>query len=120
MTPERLDYFRKLLMDRMDSLLQEAGGDIQALTDHAVNQPDSIDLATYETERDFLLRIADRERRLVLKIREAIGRIEDGSYGECTVCGEYISERRLEVRPVTTHCIDCKTEAEQRERAGSY
>ena len=57
-----------------------------------------------------------RERRLVLKIREAIGRIEEGSYGECTVCGEDISGRRLEVRPVTTHCIDCKTEAEQLER----
>ena len=58
----------------------------------------------------------DRERRLIYKIREALKRIDEGEYGECVVCGEEISQGRLLARPVTTHCIDCKTEAEQQER----
>jgi len=65
------------------------------------------------------LRIRDRERKLIIKIQEALDRIEDGSFGVCETCGEEISQKRLEARPVTTQCIDCKSEAEQREKAGS-
>ena len=42
--------------------------------------------------------------------------MDDGEYGVCSSCGEEITEKRLIARPVATHCIDCKTEAEQLER----
>jgi DnaK suppressor protein len=80
------------------------------------NLPDSIDLASHESDRDFSLRMRDRERKLMYKIRQALAKIDEGDYGECEVCGEDISEGRLMARPVTSHCIDCKTEAEQQER----
>ena len=57
--------------------------------------------------------------RLVGKIRQALKRMDEGEYGVCVTCGEDISERRLMARPVATHCIDCKTQAEQMERRGS-
>ena len=57
--------------------------------------------------------INDVERRL---IREALDRIENGTYGTCEVCGEQISEERLKARPVTTQCIECKTDMEDQER----
>jgi DnaK suppressor protein len=65
------------------------------------------------------VRIRDRERKLISKIKEALERIEGGTFGICEVCGEEISEERLKARPVTTLCIDCKTEEEEKEKIGS-
>jgi len=116
MTPDRLEFFRKLLLERMDRLQNEADKTMGDLTQEKENLPDSMDLAAEESERDFNIRIKDRERRLIVKVREAITRIDDGSFGVCVACGEDISEKRLIARPVTTHCIDCKTAAEMMEK----
>ena len=60
------------------------------------------------------LRFRTRESSLIKKVRLALERIETGTYDECEICGEPISLKRLEARPVTTKCISCK-EAEDRE-----
>lgn len=114
MTPEKLEKFRGILNERLQDLLRESG--VGELVRDKENLPDAIDLATEESNRDFRLRMKDRERKLIIKIRQALVRIDEGEYGECVVCGEFIGDRRLEIRPVTTHCIDCKTEAETQER----
>ena|GEM_PF-683575 len=114
--PARLEFFTKLLTERLEKLIVEAESGVGELVSEKENLPDSIDLATHESNRDFTLRMRDRERKLIYKIRKALVMIEEGNYGECEVCGEDISEGRLMARPVTTHCIDCKTEAEQQER----
>ncbi len=116
MDKKKQEFFRKLLMDRLQALLEDAGATIGDLTDDKERLADDIDLASMESNRDFQLRIRDRERTLIHKIRQALQRIDEGEYGICVVCGEEISERRLLARPVATHCIDCKTEAEQLER----
>ena len=97
-----------------------AGTNIGSLTDERETPADTIDMATLESNRDFTLRLADRERRLVHKIRQALKRLNDGEYGICVACGEDISERRLMARPMATHCIDCKTEAEMLERRNQH
>jgi DnaK suppressor protein len=71
-----------------------------------------------ESDRNFELRIRDRERRLIGKIREALDRIEAGDFGECEDCGDQIGDARLKARPVTTLCIECKTEQERQEKIG--
>lgn len=116
MKPERLEFFRNLLNERLEALIRDAETGVGDLVSEKENLPDSIDLATHESNRDFTLRMRDRERKLIYKIREAIARIDEDEYGECVVCGEDITEGRMLARPVTTHCIDCKTEAEQQER----
>ncbi|MCB9760218.1 MAG: RNA polymerase-binding protein DksA [Alphaproteobacteria bacterium] len=116
MTPEKEDYFRKLLRGRLQALLTEAGAEIHKLTDDKENLADVIDVATEESNREFTLRLRDRERVLIHKIQAALQRLEDGEYGYCINCGDDIPEKRLMARPVATHCIDCKTEAEQLER----
>jgi DnaK suppressor protein len=70
-----------------------------------------------ESDRNFLLRIRDRERKLISKIQDALARIDDGTYGICEVCGEDISSERLKARPVTTLCINCKKRQEAQEKA---
>ena len=80
------------------------------------NFPDPTDRAALEADRNFELRIRDRERKLIVKMQEAIKRIDDGIFGICEVCGGPISEKRLMARPVTTLCIDCKTKQEKMEK----
>ena len=80
------------------------------------NFPDPTDRASLESNRNFTLRIRDRERKLIVKIREALGRIDDGTYGLCEECGEKIGIERLKARPVTTLCFDCKSNQEAQER----
>lgn len=116
MDKERLEYFRRLLNERLDALLSDAAKTVNELTDDEENFPDPTDRATVESDRNFLLRIRDRERKLIMKIREALKRIDEGTYGICEECGEEISEQRLMARPVTTLCIDCKTTQEEDEK----
>ena len=77
---------------------------------------DPTDRATMESDRNFLLRLRDRERKLLSKIEEAFARIDEGTYGRCEECGGEIGIERLKARPVTTFCIACKSAQEERER----
>jgi DnaK suppressor protein len=119
MEPEQIEFFKNLLQSRLDALLDEARSTVSDLAEGDENYADPTDRAAAESDRSFLLRIRDRERKLILKIREALLRVEDGTYGLCETCGEEIGGKRLEARPVTTQCIDCKTDAEKKERTGS-
>jgi DnaK suppressor protein len=116
MEKERLEYFGELLNERLKTLLEEAEKTVTGMTNDRDSFPDPTDRANLETDRNFLLRIRDRERKLIGKIKEALGRIDDGTFGICEECGEDISEERLKARPVTTLCIDCKTKAEVEEK----
>jgi len=115
MNNERLAYFRELLNERLKVLLNEAEKTVTGMTNDKDTFPDPTDRANLETDRNFELRIRDRERKLILKIKEALARIEQGTFGTCEECGEEISEERLKARPVTTLCIECKTKAEAEE-----
>ena len=116
MDREKLEYFRGLLLEEMHSLLDDAGKTVSEMTADTTNFPDPNDRATQESDRNFELRIRDRERKLINKIKDALERIDDGTFGTCEVCGEDISEGRLKARAVTTLCIDCKMEQEKKER----
>ena len=79
--------------------------------------PDMNDQATAEADQNFALRIKDRERKLIKKIDEALDRLAMRTYGICEGCGEEIPLKRLKARPVTTFCIECKTQQEQEEHS---
>jgi DnaK suppressor protein len=117
MDRENLEFFRNFLIKRLEELFEEAEKTVTGMTDNRENFPDPADRATLESDRNFMLRIRDRERKLILKIREALQRIEDGSFGICESCGDDIDVERLKARPVTTLCIECKRKQESQERA---
>ena len=117
MDKETQAYFKENLLKRLDELYDEAEKTVAGMTDTEETFPDPTDRATLESDRNFMLRIRDRERRLILKIREALQRIEDGSFGLCEMCGDEIGADRLKARPVTTLCIECKRKEEAVERA---
>jgi DnaK suppressor protein len=116
MKPEKLEMFKGLLTQRIDNLLGEAYKTVTDMTDEKENFPDPNDRASLESDRNFELRIRDRERKLIRKLQEAIQRIDNGTFGVCERCGGPISEKRLIARPVTTLCIECKTKEEKLEK----
>jgi DnaK suppressor protein len=116
MEKERLDFFRELLNERLKTILEEAEKTVKGMTNDRDSFPDPTDRANLESDRNFLLRMRDRERKLIGKIKEALARIDDGTFGICEECGEDISEERLKARPMATLCIDCKTKAEEEEK----
>jgi DnaK suppressor protein len=113
---DRLEVFRKLLLDRMAALNAGFGSRLGELVDQRDLLADTTDIASEETDRDMSLRMHDHERRLVDEIRLALKRLEGGTYGECDACGDEIGEKRLLARPMATHCIDCMTELEVMQR----
>jgi DnaK suppressor protein len=117
MDKKDLAVFKQLLTDQLESLLGEALKTVNGMTGQKENFPDPTDRASLESDRNFMLRIRDRERKLIGKIREALERIDAGTFGTCDRCGEEISMKRLKARPVTTLCIECKTREEAREKA---
>lgn len=115
MKQKDIQFFRRLLQQRMHDLQSDAarqtgvaGGD-----EHFA---DPGDRASVESERHSILRIRERESKLMVKIEEALRRLDDGAYGICDDCGEHIGIPRLKARPVTTMCIDCKSAQENEER----
>jgi DnaK suppressor protein len=117
MNQEKLFYFKGLLEGQLHTLVEEAEkACVDMRQENKGDFPDPTDRASLESDRNFLLRIKDRERKLIQKVEEALQRIEDGTFGICELCGKTISEKRLIARPVTTLCIQCKTEGEVRER----
>ncbi len=118
MKQEKLQYFQELLIKRLEDLLKESEKTVSGMTtSKAGNFPDPTDRASLETDRSYLLRLKDRERKLANKVQEAIKRIETGTFGFCESCDGDISIKRLEARPVTTYCIDCKKNEEALEKA---
>lgn len=118
LTPNELMAFRDLLEHQLAELEGRAGGTVSDLLLQSIGAADLLDLTAMEADRSFTLRIRDRESKLIRKIRQALRRIEDGTYGECDGCGEDISPARLQARPVTTYCIRCKTKMESLEKLG--
>jgi DnaK suppressor protein len=116
MAKKKLEEFRHILNDWKDNLVKDAVAALKLKTEVQEIHADLTDQATAEQDRDFLLRIEDRERKLILKIKQALDRIDEGNFGICELCGEPIGEERLRARPVTTQCIECKTDMEDQER----
>ena len=117
MDSDQLQKFKEQLEQMKADIIADVEQTLSDMTSQNENIPDPNDRATVESDRSFELRLRSRERKLLDKIDEAIGRIENGEYGICDDCGEKIRVKRLEARPVAKFCINCKTKQEQMEKA---
>lgn len=108
-----IELFKQQLTDRLDELISQAGQTVSELIEQNSREIENIDKASMSIDQMLKLRIRTRESRLIKKIRAALERIEEGTYGICEFCGGKISLKRLQARPVTTKCIQCKEEEEK-------
>jgi len=116
MDRERLEEFRRLLLSQLRELLRGADRTRQDLSQGLEPGLDLGDQAYLEQDLGFRIRVRERERNLIWKIREALERIDRGTFGICQACGREIPEERLRARPVATLCLDCKLRQEEEER----
>lgn len=109
-------YFKKCLTQRLNVSLAKAHDTLADISDLRDRPSDELEEASLSSDMGFALRIRDREAKLIVKIRDALERLEEGTFGICEECGEEIPLKRLKARPVTTLCIECKKEQEAEER----
>ena len=109
-------HFIAVLLLWKEHLLDEMQKTFNHLRAKGETYADPVDRASQEEEFAFELRTRDRERKLINKISTSIEKIKQDDYGWCESCGDEIGVKRLEARPTATHCIDCKTLDEIKER----
>lgn len=114
MARTELEKFKHVLESQLRELQSDFGKKYQSINTTAL--PDINDQASAESERNFEIRIKDRERKLIGKVQEALKKVAEGTYGICESCGEAIGSKRLMARPVTNLCINCKAEMEADEK----
>jgi DnaK suppressor protein len=115
MNKERLKKFKRIFDAQRKALLFN---DKIVREDFNVNgddRLDELDQATTDVEQSMRMRLRNRELLYLKKVDEALKRIEEGTFGECSECGEDIEVRRLEARPTATHCVGCKEDQEKKE-----
>jgi DnaK suppressor protein len=110
------EYFRQKLLKWREELVRESEETLQSLQEGGIVEPDIADRASVETDRSLELRTRDRARKLIVKIDEALERVEKGTYGYCEETGEPITISRLEARPIATLSIEAQERHERMER----
>lgn len=118
--PEDIDFFRELLSQQLNELLTTAEKTVGLLIQSDNQRADPLDQASLDNDRNYTLRIRDRESHLIKKIKATLAKIEDGTFGICEECEEQIGLARLKARPVTAYCIQCKTKMEAFEKVSGF
>ena len=116
MNDKQLDFFRHKLQTLKDDLLSNAGETTEHLREDTSIVPDPADRATIEEEHALELRTRDRERKLLKKISQSLGRIEAGDYGFCDETGEPIGLGRLIARPTATLSLEAQQRRELKQK----
>src|SRR6202008_833051 len=115
MEKKRVEKFKKQLLARREELLRSIA---QTQEDGKVVQQqyglDEGDRANSSLDKELLFHQTSQARGLLGSIDAELGRIADGTFGECMVCGEEIGAKRLEALPWTRYCISCQESSEKR------
>lgn len=114
MTTDRFASVREQLLRMRSELLREVSESYATCRELGQDGVADIgDMSANAYSRDVLFNLGETQRRQVRDIDAALERIAQGEYGVCMHCGEAIAPRRLEVRPFSRYCIDCKTDIEK-------
>ncbi|AQZ35856.1 RNA polymerase-binding protein DksA [Pseudomonas sp. LPH1] len=115
MNDAQQQFFRELLLTQRAELQARIDEEFTEL-----RQPDTssdvADIGAAEEQRQWQLRLLEREKKLLDKIDQALERLARGEYGWCAETGEPIGLKRLLLRPTATLCIEAKERQEQREK----
>jgi DnaK suppressor protein len=118
MCPEHLAYFYQLLSAQKAEILRQSESTLNSVSsktkESSTSTGDELDNATNEQETAFTLRMAERDKNLLLKIDQALERIENGTFGYSVISGDEIGLNRMLARPLATMTIEEQEEHEKR------
>ncbi len=117
LSDEELAWFRSRLLSEQTRVRERLARHVKESVYDLESLPDEIDQASRESEQTAMLRLADKERKLLAQIERALGKFETGEYGICEGTGDPIGRKRLKARPWTRHSIHYK-ELLERQRKG--
>lgn len=114
MNKKDLEKYRRLLEEKKSALSAEIAKTRRAEEETTEESTQDIaDKAVSSYTREFLYSLTDGERNTLLQIDDALGRIEDGTYGFCLNCGTAMTEKRLNAVPWAPYCLDCQELSEK-------
>ena len=123
MNKDRYDELRRILQERRREILSEVHEKMRdarsegGAPSHTV--VDAAETSEADIQDDIEFALIQMKAETLSKIEEALGRLEDGTFGYCFECGEEIAEQRLRALPFAVRCKDCEEArevAEQRQR----
>jgi len=115
MSEQQQAFFRELLLTERRELQERITSEFDELRDHEPSS-DPADIGSTEEQRQWQLRLLEREKKLLDKIDWALERLARGEYGWCEETGDPIGLRRLLLRPTATLCIEAKERQEKKEK----
>lgn len=120
LTKKDLDGLKKALLEERSRVLARLDSHVTQATEDRDNLADEMDMATRHSDQAYLLRLADKEHKLLAEIDHALAKFEHGTFGVCEGTGEPIELRRLEIRPWTRYSLEYKEQLEREKgnRAG--
>ena len=74
----------------------------------AQQSPDALDQTQFATERDLMVSLLNRDTEMYRRVKAALSRLEDGTYGTCLTCEDSISVKRLQAVPWAELCLRCQ------------
>jgi RNA polymerase-binding transcription factor len=114
LTKKEMEKYRRLLEDKKASLSAEIAKTRSAEEETTEESTQDIaDKAVSSYTREFLYSLTDGERNTLLHIDDALGRIDEATYGLCLNCGQLMTEKRLNAVPWAPYCLDCQELSEK-------
>jgi len=113
LTAEDLEYFKQRLVEQRDEVKQRLARHLGESLGDSDRCADDLDRAGAISNQAYLMRLADKERKLLTQIENALRKFELGEYGYCEGTGEPINRKRLELRPWTRYSIEHKERLER-------
>lgn len=101
-----LDAEKAKLIHQLEELGADADGNLRKDLDLGEGFADA---AAITAERSEILGLVERMVRELESVEEALDQLDSGTYGTCRSCGKEIPPERLEFRPNSVYCVDCKT-----------
>ena len=120
LTQVDLTEIQKTLLSKRPSLIENSVSLIQNAEHNGSNHSDLIDKASVEEEFRMKLRAQALEQNLIRDIDNALQNIKNGTFGYCELCGNEIGKKRIQAYPTATHCIECKTTFETKNRSQTH
>jgi DnaK suppressor protein len=119
MRQAKIQFIRNALVQKMEELWSSANNTISKMKNADGKFADPFDQAAIESNKYVELACRDRERELILNIKETIMRIDRGLFGVCDHCGRVIHEKRLLLEPMSRLCMECQEKREMNHKRSS-
>lgn len=101
-----LNEEREKLVRQLTELGATEDGDLTGDVDYGDGFADA---AAATAERSEVLGIVNNLKKLLADVDQALAKVADGTYGLCKSCGKEIGAARMEFRPTSRYCVECKS-----------